>query len=787
MKKSLLTILIFIYSLSFQISGQQLNKTGLLYQDISKISWIKKAMPQPVLRKIAVSVDNSAHLPPVGNQGNQGSCVAWAFGYYYKTYQEWQEHGWSVTDPNHIFSPSFIYNNIDGGVDGGAFFSDAMKLLLDNGCATIAEFPYQSDYTLFPNESVYRDAINYRADSAFYIQTNDINGINQVKQLLAEGNVAVLGIIIRGNFDNIKNYNNTYCVKDTMGNNRGGHALTLVGYDDNKVTDDGTGAFKLVNQWGTNWGDNGFCWMSYKAVMDSSISQRIVCYTTDKINYKPSIIASVQISHSNMNLLNLNIGIGTNTAPLYSKDFFNFYENTMPWLPPRAFPDSKIDFDISDGLTYLDTVKTNNIFLKTQSTVQGTVNNFSVTDLRVGYTSTSAETPKVIPDNNQSVFTNLNFKISHESNIATSTIALLQGWNLVSIPVIADSMSSSLLFTGANSPMYNYTNKYNVVTSLENGKGYWVRYPNTDTVSITGRIVNSTSIPITAGWNLISGYEKNVNISQATTTPWGIINSPFYGYNNKYEVIGIMEAGKSYWVRASQDGVINIENALAKNNNKIVLGGEINPKWIKIIVTDSKGDRRIVYGAAEPINFDNFALPPLPPDGVFDVRWDSNQLTEEINSGVKTLSVYSAEYPITLKVEGGDLKVSDRINGKIINAVVEDGQSIIISNSAIEKLQIASIKYPISYALYQNYPNPFNPSTTISYQLPEESYITLKVYDMLGREVKVLESGIKSAGTYNQTFNADNLSSGIYFYSIDARSKVSNKEFTKVGKMILLK
>lgn len=781
MKNITIITLVLVLSSGFILKGQQLHRGGLLVENISKAPWIKKAEPEKILYKLASFADNSANLPPVGNQGAQGSCVAWAFGYYYKTYQEWQEHGWSVTDPNHIFSPSFIYNNIDGGVDGGSFFPDAMKLLLENGCATMAEFPYQSDYTLFPAESVYRDAIKYRADSAYYIQTNDMTGISQVKQLVASGNLAVLGINIFGNFDNINNYNNTYCVKDKTGGFRGSHALTIVGYDDSKETDDGTGAFRLVNQWGTSWGDNGFCWMSYQAVMDSTLSGRIAFYTTDKINFSPTIIASIQITDPNINLLNLGFGIGSNNAPLYSKKYFDFYINTNPALPARQFPNNNIDFDLSDALTYIDTVQNNNIYLETQSTASGTVNSFSITDLRVGYSLSSTETPKSIPANNQSVFTNINFIVSHISNIAASNIALMPGWNLVSVPVIVDSMASSLLFTGANSPTYDYTNKYNVVTTLENGKGYWIRYPYADTVSITGRIVNSTSIPVTTGWNLISGYEKNINISQVTTTPGGIISSPFYGYTNKYEVATIMEAGKSFWVRASQDGVINTENALAKNNNQIIPQENIKSTWIKIIVTDNKGNSQVVYGTNEMINFDGFALPPLPPDGVFDVRWDSNQLADEINSGTKVLSIHSAEYPVTLKVEGGDLSIIDNITGGMINATVKDGEKIVIANPGIERLQIKPIEYPLAYALFQNYPNPFNPITTINYSVPKAGLVTIKVYDVLGRDVKTLVNEEKPNGNYKIDFNGSKFTSGIYFYRMQAGSFVETK------KLILLK
>ncbi len=73
---------------------------------------------------------------------------------------------------------------------------------------------------------------------------------------------------------------------------------------------------------------------------------------------------------------------------------------------------------------------------------------------------------------------------------------------------------------------------------------------------------------------------------------------------------------------------------------------------------------------------------------------------------------------------------------------------------------------PDSYQLYQNYPNPFNPSTTIRFSIPSEDFVTLKVYDVIGREVKTLINEKKSVGKYEIDFNASQLASGIYFYQI---------------------
>ena len=88
---------------------------------------------------------------------------------------------------------------------------------------------------------------------------------------------------------------------------------------------------------------------------------------------------------------------------------------------------------------------------------------------------------------------------------------------------------------------------------------------------------------------------------------------------------------------------------------------------------------------------------------------------------------------------------------------------------------------PTSFKLSQNYPNPFNPVTNIQFSIPENSFATLMVYDYLGREIQTLFSGLKTAGTYEISFNGSTLSSGVYYY------KLTTDKFTETKKMILAK
>ncbi len=113
----------------------------------------------------------------------------------------------------------------------------------------------------------------------------------------------------------------------------------------------------------------------------------------------------------------------------------------------------------------------------------------------------------------------------------------------------------------------------------------------------------------------------------------------------------------------------------------------------------------------------------------------------------------------------------------VIKAIM-DGVDTANINTGVEPVSAL----PEKFSLLQNYPNPFNPSTVISYRLPKSSEVTIKVFDSLGREVAVLVNReLKSAGYHEVTFDAANLSSGIYFYQLQAGTYIEQR------KMILLK
>ena len=143
-----------------------------------------------------------------------------------------------------------------------------------------------------------------------------------------------------------------------------------------------------------------------------------------------------------------------------------------------------------------------------------------------------------------------------QNNIQQVAVNISDGWNILSVPVLAPDMSASELFPTAISPFYSFTTTYYQVSVLENGKGYWAKFNGNQDIIIAGENLGSNEIIVNQGWNLIGPFSYDVNIENLTTNPPNIIVSSFYGYDGGYINSSILKPGKGYWVKFNQNGII---------------------------------------------------------------------------------------------------------------------------------------------------------------------------------------------------------------------------------------
>jgi len=209
------------------------------------------------------AVDLSGGMPSVGNQGRQASCVGWAIAYYCRSYQEGVENHRSPAQTDELFSPAYIYNQrSDKSRDVGMSMVSGLRIAVGQGVATLSAMPYNAaDSTSQPSAEAHAEAALYRSLSYFNLFTRQGSAnLLLLKQHLAKGGVLLLAVPIYSEFYRVNSYNPIIGAPAAGSTYYGGHAVTVIGYDDAAKT------FKFVNSWGRGWGDYGYAYLTYDFV-----------------------------------------------------------------------------------------------------------------------------------------------------------------------------------------------------------------------------------------------------------------------------------------------------------------------------------------------------------------------------------------------------------------------------------------------------------------------------------------------------------------------------------------
>jgi|GEM_PF-1270083 len=379
------------------------------------------------------------------------------------------------------------------------------------------------------------------------------------------------------------------------------------------------------------------------------------------------------------------------------------------------------------------------------------------------------------------------FGCSPGSSVFQLTVNVANGWNMVSIPgllPVDQNVNSWWAYRDMTANVFRYSSGYIPVTTAVPGTGYWMKHAGARTYNTGGEwpanginIVPHNPISAAAGWNLFGGYELVVTAANVTTNPPGLQSGPIYKYSGGYSVASTLDPGYGYWIKLNAAGQIIIPETMAKG--EVV---EYFPEdWGRIVLTDATGINYTLYAVKGEVNLDNYELPPAPPAGTFDIRFSSGRIAEDINSAIKTIDMSGVTYPLTVRVEGMDIRLMDE-TGKSINVNLKAGEDVVISDATVMKLMVSGELIPAKYSLEQNYPNPFNPSTIIEFSLPEDvTNVKLSIYNALGEKVAELVNTSLTAGKYQYQWNASNVATGVYIYEL------RTDKFVSVKKMLLMK
>ena len=357
------------------------------------------------------------------------------------------------------------------------------------------------------------------------------------------------------------------------------------------------------------------------------------------------------------------------------------------------------------------------------------------------------------------------------------------------------------------------------------GNGFWIIGKNTLSISenvntVTLNSQNAYLIPTHSGWNIISNpFDKSIIWDSVISTNSLDANSLIYSWNAGWNTAASFDPYMGYYFYNQQnlsslkipynpDGVIG---KLLRKTASLINDNGNNSLKLSLVVNNKENSFVVI--SLDSTSSDGFDKQDIliPPADFEDAG--INLINNNLSIGCKYLLketrpqnkegqafnlniIDKRKKQIDLIADGADnFKVSevyllDYNNHKMYNLK----QKNLIKLSPVEKsnyqILIGSSDFinskekeilPTEFKLYQNYPNPFNPTTTIEYSIPKTSYVTLKIYDILGKLVTTLVNESKEAGYYKVELNGSNFSSGIYFYRIEAGKFIDTK------KLLLLK
>mgnify|MGYP001476934101 CR=1 FL=1 len=367
-------------------------------------------------------------------------------------------------------------------------------------------------------------------------------------------------------------------------------------------------------------------------------------------------------------------------------------------------------------------------------------------------------------------------------DIPEITVPYNSGWNLIGVSMNVNSSLYSDVFQGAvPGTMYGFDDTYIPTSELVLGEGYWLFFDESGSQTISGESVDSLTLSLVSGWNLVSGISVIVDINDATDPENIIIPGTLYGFSDSYVQASELEPGKGYWLNTNNSGEIMLSASAPGARIKIFQPTEH-------LNTLTLNSTLLYFGADVPQEeLMSYSLPPKPLSPAKDIRFSRN--TKLCSSDECVIEVMNNGQPLVFECEvkdGENWEILDESGNALLFATADkcsDAQILKFSGETetIVLKKTTPFNTPSEFSFYPAHPNPFNPVTTIRFSTKTDSHLSLRIYDITGKLVETLVEEKISTGNHTVRWNAEKFSSGMYFVQFQNSGNVQTQ------KIILLK
>ncbi|MFC2131507.1 T9SS type A sorting domain-containing protein [Bacteroidota bacterium] len=383
-----------------------------------------------------------------------------------------------------------------------------------------------------------------------------------------------------------------------------------------------------------------------------------------------------------------------------------------------------------------------------------------------------------------------------------------KGWNMLSLPVRPKNLSWNVVYPNAiNKPFYFFsTGGFLNEEVLRPGVGYFMKYSDKVDTKFKGvpmkRITKEVDddgfgdeIKIFPGWNTIGALTFPMNSQYIAfdefegpkPSPSFVRKHGIWGYNTNegYFEGSILEPGMGYWIKSDvgQHGYLRLihpEITRIDDNVNYAKLNTLNNSTRFLIRDNAQHETNLYLTNDKNVDVSYYELPPLPPNELFDARFYTNTMLESTNSTV--IKLQGVDYPVSIAVNDADANYTfiDAYTGEVLGKILKgDSRNIEIKSTASNSIKILKSDVVEGGLSINNYPNPVAVTSTVNYSVPNDGFVSLKLYDAIGNAVTLFE-GVKTAGEYSVTLDASMLASGSYLCKLTSGSNSTTAMITVV-------